>query len=563
MPPPCLASELLGEWRFQVGAASTGFSAPHNTSCAAPAEPVSQWYVRLEAPNRAIKFVPLAGGYAQHPDIGIFTTYGAADGVEVAVGGSRFSTYFAGPCRDAQLSGTWHGTRDEQWGCFTASRHDQRSLCADSECHGAVGVPNSADGSFFGNTVTRRLRLGSSIAPPKQLLPQTALIENPLHMAASGDEAPPDDEHDAMLEINAAAGLLWRAGASPAGLYTPLHGMLAKRIIDQEFKRPTLRNASTPQTRAGGLPASLDWRTKDGGDWLSSPPAVSPLSAMPARCLAHSSHVIAALTAVEARVRIASGREQRESLSATDALACGARLRGGPVDPCHLPTSAYLVGRYGVEFGFERASCVSAGANSSSDLGGEWCASLARCSWAPRRRVRRVSFVGGFYGNASDENLMRELTLRGPVPVAMCKSNADRTCAPAPLARERNRLTKTRRRLDSRGADADADLPLYGSGIYHPRGGDFWRRLLGRTRPLYDRARCHSGCSPPSQLEFQEVNIGATLVGYGSETQADGSLADYWIVRMPWGSTWGEGGYARVLRSDAAIFDAVSIEPMV
>ena len=106
-------------------------------------------------------------------------------------------------------------------------------------------------------------------------------------------------------------------------------------------------------------------------------------------------------------------------------------------------------------------------------------------------------------------------------------------------------------------------MPLYASGIYHPRGGDFWRRLLGRTRPLYDRARCHSGCSPPSQLEFQEVNIGATLVGYGSETQADGSSADYWIVRMPWGSTWGEGGYARVLRSDAAIFDAVSIEPMV
>ena len=40
--------------------------------------------------------------------------------------------------------------------------------------------------------------------------------------------------------------------------------------------------------------------------------------------------------------------------------------------------------------------------------------------------------------------------------------------------------------------------------------------------------------------------------------------ADYWVLQVPaFGAAWGEGGYARVLRSEAAIFDAVAIDPMV
>ena len=65
-------------------------------------------------------------------------------------------------------------------------------------------------------------------------------------------------------------------------------------------------------------------------------------------------------------------------------------------------------------------------------------------------------------------------------------------------------------------------------------------------------------CEPPKTLEWQEVNLAAELVGYGSEAGAG-----YWILRVPWGVGWGEGGYMRVLRSEAAIFDAVAIDPMV
>ena len=82
--------------------------------------------------------------------------------------------------------------------------------------------------------------------------------------------------------------------------------------------------------------------------------------------------------------------------------------------------------------------------------------------------------------------------------------------------------------------------------------------------PTFDRARCHSGCAPPQEIEYQQVNLGATLVGYGSEARADGVSEDYWVVHVPLlGRVWGEAGFARVLRREAAIFEAVAIDPMV
>ena len=107
--------------------------------------------------------------------------------------------------------------------------------------------------------------------------------------------------------------------------------------------------------------------------------------------------------------------------------------------------------------------------------------------------------------------------------------------------------------------DADASFALYRSGVYRPLQTSFWRRMKGRTTPAFDIDRCHSGCGPPAALEWRDGNLGALLIGYGTTT--DG--VDYWIVRLPWGERWGEGGDARLLRNDSTIADGVVIDAMV
>ena len=39
------------------------------------------------------------------------------------------------------------------------------------------------------------------------------------------------------------------------------------------------------------------------------------------------------------------------------------------------------------------------------------------------------------------------------------------------------------------------------------------------------------------------------LVGYGTDTTADGNALPYWLVRNSWGPYWGMKGYFKLLRS--------------
>jgi len=54
-----------------------------------------------------------------------------------------------------------------------------------------------------------------------------------------------------------------------------------------------------------------------------------------------------------------------------------------------------------------------------------------------------------------------------------------------------------------------------------------------------------NGCSFDENIS---INHGVQLVGYGSDFSALG-VYDYWLVRNSWGSSWGENGYIKLLRT--------------
>jgi len=54
-----------------------------------------------------------------------------------------------------------------------------------------------------------------------------------------------------------------------------------------------------------------------------------------------------------------------------------------------------------------------------------------------------------------------------------------------------------------------------------------------------------NGCSFDENIS---INHGVQLVGYGSDFSALG-VYDYWLVRNSWGTSWGENGYIKLLRT--------------
>ena len=367
---------------------------------------------------------------------------------------------------------------------------------------------------------TRKLRVGTRTKPTKALVPPPAHLIEPTTPPLAAEE----DAALAATVINASKGLLWRSASNAVEAYARLHPRLAPTALPKAAIA-TRRNSSS-FTVPAGLPSSLDWRSHNGGGWLS------PLSTeetyvndVPTLCRTsyQIGHAITAVQSFEARIKIASKRKQSESLSPIDGLAGAARRLSPSAPACGRPLSAYLVGQYAREFGLARASCLAI-TNSSVPppvSGGAWSAALPACS--PRRLARSVRYVGGYYGGANEVNLIRELQL-GPIAVSLLRT---------PTLRCMARVSTTRPApTTGRGSSADA------AGV----------------RPL----KVLSHCEPPKTLEWQEVNLAAELVGYGSQAGAG-----YWILRVPWGVGWGEGGYMRVLRSEAAIFDAVAIDPMV
>ena len=50
----------------------------------------------------------------------------------------------------------------------------------------------------------------------------------------------------------------------------------------------------------------------------------------------------------------------------------------------------------------------------------------------------------------------------------------------------------------------------------------------------------------------QDINHGVLLVGYGTDSE------DFWKIKNSWGTSWGEGGYIRVLKDDSNLCEVMA-----
>lgn len=293
--------------------------------------------------------------------------------------------------------GWWHDLNAEHWACIEAvKKADDLTPCELAECHSGAatlsGAGTSDEASVGGpapehpsaamtpshrrRTVVRMLRAGKhrQALEPEML---AAFPRSPAYPSLGNASAPSavvdagamgsNDEDDADLadsinQIHAAAGgAPWVASASRRNI-TLIRGSIAQPRTSlsaalAKLAEPLAAAAATPAAGASQSPvherasaagatgraaararASLDWRTHRGGGWLS--PVRDVLRSAPPDCPA-ASFAFAAISAVEARIRIASNRSQSEHLSAADVLACSPYASRS----CDAPLSTYMVGK--------------------------------------------------------------------------------------------------------------------------------------------------------------------------------------------------------------------------
>lgn len=109
-------------------------------------------------------------------------------------------------------------------------------------------------------------------------------------------------------------------------------------------------------------------------------------------------------------------------------------------------------------------------------------------------KLENYRYVGGSYGQCSEESMMKELYHNGPVVVSF---------------------------------EPDYNFMLYRSGIYHSISDESWKK---------------AGVEKP---EWQKVDHSVLLVGWGVDSS---TKEKYWIIQNTWGPYWGEKGYFRMRR---------------
>ena len=253
-------------------------------------------------------------------------------------------------------------------------------------------------------------------------------------------------------------GMTLRGRLMRAGGLSSTHGRLNGRLI----LPPTAPVNPTTRLFTSALPQALDWRNAAGKDYVSSIRNQGECG---------SCYAFASMAMLESRMRIMSN-ETSLVFSPQDVVSCSEYAQG-----CKGGFPYLIAGKYAEDFGVVEESCYPYLARDTK------CEERSGCT---RYHATKYEYVGGYFGNCNEDELMMNLATYGPVAVAF---------------------------------EVTSEFQGYKQGIFHTTG------IEDPFNP------------------WMAVNHAVLVVGYGIEKGVK-----YWIVQNSWGPNWGEDGFFRIRR---------------
>jgi cathepsin C len=213
------------------------------------------------------------------------------------------------------------------------------------------------------------------------------------------------------------------------------------------------------------FPASWDWSNVSGVNYLDEVIDQGECG---------SCYAVATMRMLSTRHRIRQNDPTLEPFSISFPLYCSEYNQG-----CN-GGYAFLLSRWSQDVGLVPQSC----GNYSGAVPGRCSLDCNAHHIQQRWRADNHRYIGGYYGAASEEEMMRELVTAGPLVASF---------------------------------EPKSDLMYYGGGIY--------------------------ASVPNQRTEWEKVDHAVLLVGFGEEKGQK-----YWILQNSWGQEWGEGGFFRMAR---------------